>query len=150
MEAGVMKVYCWDGSGSDEKSFSWNGSGTYETNIADMEARVIKICCWIWGGIDETNVAEMEARVKRMFLKWERDWRKECCWNGSGKVYKVNILFCDELSATTCPATNYPRRIVRNPNWVIMVRVNLASGVTDKYLMALWCRRTLPWDVEHL
>ena len=45
-------------------------------------------------------------------MKWKRDWRKDCCWNGSGKLYEINILFCDELSATNYPATNCPQRIV--------------------------------------
>jgi len=36
------------------------------------------------------SVAEMEAGlVKRMFMKWKRDWWKEYCWNGSGSVEKI-------------------------------------------------------------
>jgi len=33
--------------------------------------------------------------------------------NESGIFYKINIIFCAELSATNCPTLNCPRRIVR-------------------------------------
>jgi len=71
--------------------------------FTEMEAGVMKIC---W---------EMEAgSMKRILLKWKRDWWKVCCWNGSGNFYKINILFCDELSATNCPRRVVLRRIVRD------------------------------------
>jgi len=75
-------------------------------------------------GIGEKNVAEVEAGLmKRMLLKWKRDWWKECSWNGSRSDEKniaenawngselsplqisinIDIIFCDELSATNCP-----------------------------------------------
>jgi len=150
--AGLMKICCWNGSGSDEKNVSCNGSGIDLTNVAEMEAGVmkkmfpeiqaelmklmllkwklewwkyvtemeaglIKRICWTWSGYDETNfaemkaglmknVAEMEAGVVKKLRNWKRNWWKECCWNGSRKFYKINIWFCDELSATNCPATN--------------------------------------------
>ena len=87
----------WNGNGSGVKNFSWNGSEIDETNVADMEAGVMKIFCrngsrsneknvsWNRSGIDETNsllltwklewlkyVAEMEAGVtKRLFPEME-------------------------------------------------------------------------------
>jgi len=59
--AGVMKIFCRNGSGINEKNVSWYRSGIVETNVADMEVGVMKICCWNGSRSDEKNVAEMEA-----------------------------------------------------------------------------------------
>src|SRR6218665_988982 len=60
----------------------------------------------IGSGIDEQNIAEMEAGLVKSILL-----------NESGIFYKINIIYCAELSATNCraelsapncPAPNYP------------------------------------------
>ena len=58
-----------------------------ETNVVEMKAGVMKICCRTRNGIDEKNVAEMEA----------------------GNAKKLIFYF-----ATNYPATNCPRRIARD------------------------------------
>jgi len=48
MEAGVIENILdrnRNGSESNEKNVSCNRSGINETNVADMEAGVMKICC---------------------------------------------------------------------------------------------------------
>jgi len=55
-------------AGGNEKNVSWNRSGIDETNVADMEAGMIKICCWNGSGSDERTVS----------------------WNGSG-IDEINV-----------------------------------------------------------
>src|SRR6218665_276804 len=84
--------------------------GIGEKNIAEMDPGLMKKCCGNRSGIDEENLAEIEAGlVKRILL------------NESGTFYKINIVFCAELSETNCraelsapncPTPNCPRRIV--------------------------------------
>ena len=60
MEAGLMKKYCWNGSGIDEKILlKWKRD--WWKNIAEMEAGLMKKYFWNGSGIDENNSAEMEA-----------------------------------------------------------------------------------------
>src|SRR6218665_3282340 len=101
--------------------------GIGEKNIAEMDAGLMKKYCSNRSGIDEENLAEIEAGlVKRILL------------NESGTFYKINIVFCAELSETNCraelsapncptptelSAPNCPRRIVlrrivREPNYL--------------------------------
>src|SRR6218665_2554084 len=76
-----------------------------------MDAGLMKKYCWNRSGIGEENLAEIEAGlIIRILL------------NESGIFYKINIVFCAELSETNsraqlsapnCPTPNCPRRIVR-------------------------------------
>src|SRR6218665_3523165 len=76
-----------------------------------MDAGLMKKYCWNRSGIGEENLAEIEAGlIIRILL------------NESGIFYKINIIFCAELSETNCRAElsapncqtpNCPRRIVR-------------------------------------
>src|SRR6218665_3022987 len=76
-----------------------------------MDAGLMKKYCWNRSGIDEENLAEIEAGlIIRILL------------NESGIFYKINIIFCAELSETNCraelstpncPTPIRPRRIVR-------------------------------------
>src|SRR6218665_550405 len=75
-----------------------------------MDAGLMKKYCWNRSGIGEENLAEIEAGLIIKILL-----------NESGIFYKINIIFCAELSETNsraelsapnCPAPNCPRRIV--------------------------------------
>ena len=135
MEAGLMKLMLLTWKLEWWKYFADMEAGVTKRMFPEIEAWLMKLMLLTWKLEWWKYVAEMEAGVtKRLFpemevglmklmllswkleswkyvveLKWKRDWRKECCWIGSGKCYEIKILFCDELSATNCP-----RRIVRD------------------------------------
>ena len=49
--------------------------------------------CWNRSGIEENNIAEIEAGLMKRILL-----------NEGGTFYKINIVFCAELSETNCRA----------------------------------------------
>jgi len=63
MEVELMKKYCWNGSGFDEKILKWKRDCW--KNIYEMEAGLMKKYCWNGSGIDE-----------KVLLKWKLDWWK--------------------------------------------------------------------------
>ena len=71
MEAGLMKKYCWNGSGNDEN------------NINEMEAGKTK------------NIGEMEAGVLKIFDEMEAGLMKKYCWNGRDIDEKVLLKWME-------------------------------------------------------
>ena len=141
----LWKECCCNGSGPYRPIMEWKWDWWKE--CSEWDRSWWKGCCWIGSGIDEKNVAELEAGLmKGMLLNWKRDWWKECCWMEAGlmKIMLLNwkrellkrfpemeancpplqisnnidIIFCDELSATNCPRRIVLRRIVRKPNTI--------------------------------
>ena len=131
MEVQLMRRRLLKRRGIDEKNIAEMEAGSMK-NTAEMEAELVrrimlkwrwdwwKAYCWNGSWIGEIYCWNESWLMKFFWLKWMRDLRKILV-NESGIFYKINSLYCAELSAPNCPTPNCPNTVKCNVTCANMI-----------------------------